>query len=155
MEFCIIFVSEPVKMTIPVIHAALRSCEPRSNRASGPKGTSAPVLSLRVPVNVYSSWQQVMEEGGRLGCALCPCLGLCPCLCPCLCLWLCLWGRFRTARTRYYYVAYPVNTPENHPPTEACMINSKQHRGCRIQDPGTRGKHQTSKKKSLVYQQAL
>ena len=31
---------------------------------------------------------------------------------------------------------YPGNTPENHPPTEACMINSKQHRGCRIQDPG-------------------
>ena len=28
---------------------------------------------------------------------------------------------------------------------EGCMINSKQHRGCRIQDPGTRGKHQTKK----------
>ena len=26
------------------------------------------------------------------------------------------------------------------------MINSKQHRGCRIQDPGTHGKHQTKKK---------
>ena len=26
-----------------------------------------------------------------------------------------------------YCVAYPGNTPENHPPTEACMINSKQH----------------------------
>ena len=33
----------------------------------------------------------------------------------------------------------PGTPPENHPPTEACMINSKQHRGCRIQDPGTRG----------------
>ena len=29
--------------------------------------------------------------------------------------------------------------PCNHPPTEACMIHSKQHRGCRTQDPGTRG----------------
>ena len=38
-----------------------------------------------------------------------------------------------------YYVVYPGNTPANHPPTEACMIHSKQHRGCRIQDPGTRG----------------
>ena len=37
------------------------------------------------------------------------------------------------------YVVYPGNTPANHPPTEACMIHSKQHRGCRIQDPGTRG----------------
>ena len=26
---------------------------------------------------------------------------------------------------------------------------------CRVQDPGTRGKHQTKKKKSLVYQQGL
>ena len=26
-----------------------------------------------------------------------------------------------------YYVVYPGNTPENYPPTEACMINSKQH----------------------------
>ena len=26
------------------------------------------------------------------------------------------------------------------------MINSKQHPGCRIQDPGTRGKHQTENK---------
>ena len=51
-----------------------------------------------------------------------------------------------------HYVVYPGNTPENHPPAEGCMINSKQHRGCRIRDPGTRGKHQT-KKKSLVYQQ--
>ena len=44
------------------------------------------------------------------------------------------------------YVVYPGNTPANHPPTEACMIHSKQHRGCRIQDPGTCGKHQTEKK---------
>ena len=45
-----------------------------------------------------------------------------------------------------YYVVYPGNTPENHTPTEACMIHSKQHWGCRIQDPGTRGKHQTKTK---------
>ena len=38
-----------------------------------------------------------------------------------------------------YYVVYPGNTPANHPPTEACMIHSKQHWGCRIQDSGTRG----------------
>ena len=38
-----------------------------------------------------------------------------------------------------YYIVYPGNTPENHPPTEACTIDSKQHRGCRIQDPGARG----------------
>ena len=38
-----------------------------------------------------------------------------------------------------YYGVYPGNTPENHPPTEACMIHSKPHRGCRVQDPGTRG----------------
>ena len=25
-----------------------------------------------------------------------------------------------------YYAAYPESTPENHPPTEACMVNSKQ-----------------------------
>ena len=31
------------------------------------------------------------------------------------------------------------NTPANHPPTEACAIHSKLHRGCRVQDPGTRG----------------
>ena len=54
-----------------------------------------------------------------------------------------------------YYVVYPGNTPENHPPTEACMIHSKQHRGCRIQDPGTCGKHHDRNKKSLVYQQGL
>ena len=38
-----------------------------------------------------------------------------------------------------YYVVSPGNTPANHPPTGACMIHSKQHRGCRIQNPGTRG----------------
>ena len=37
------------------------------------------------------------------------------------------------------YVVYPGNTPANHPPTEVCTIHSKQHRGCRVQDPGTRG----------------
>ena len=44
------------------------------------------------------------------------------------------------------YVVYPGNTPENHPLTETCMINSKQHQGCRIQDPGTRGKHLPKKR---------
>ena len=34
---------------------------------------------------------------------------------------------------------YPGSTPENHPPTEECMIRSKQRRSCRIQGPGTRG----------------
>ena len=53
-------------------------------------------------------------------------------------------GRFRTAPAQRghnanYYGVYPRNTPENHPPTEACMIHSTQHRGCRIQDPGTHG----------------
>ena len=67
-------------------------------------------------------------------------------------------GRFRTARAQRghsanYSVDYPGNTPQNHPPTEACRINSKQHGGCTIQDPGTRGNHQT--KTSLVYQQGL
>ena len=57
-------------------------------------------------------------------------------------------GRFRTARAQsaHSYVVSPGNAPENHLPTEACMIHSKQHRGCRIQDPGTRGKHQTKTK---------
>ena len=39
-------------------------------------------------------------------------------------------------RVTNYYVAYPGNTPENHQPTEARMIKSKRHRGCRIQDLG-------------------
>ena len=38
-----------------------------------------------------------------------------------------------------HYGVYPGNSPAKHPPTEACMIHLKQHRGCRIQDPGTRG----------------
>ena len=42
-------------------------------------------------------------------------------------------GGFRTAP------AQPGHTPANHPPTAACMIHSKWHRRCRIQDPGTRG----------------
>ena len=50
------------------------------------------------------------------------------------------------AHSTNYYVVHPGNTPANHPPTEACMIHSKQHRGCRIQDPGTRGKDQTKTK---------
>ena len=38
-----------------------------------------------------------------------------------------------------HYGVYPGNTPANHPPTEVHMIHSKPHRGCRVQDPGTRG----------------
>ena len=34
-----------------------------------------------------------------------------------------------------YYGVHPGNTPANHPPTEARMTHSKQHRGCRVQDP--------------------
>ena len=57
-------------------------------------------------------------------------------------------GRFHKARAQHghsanYYIVYPGNTPANHPPTEACMIHSKQQQGCTIQDPGTRGKHET------------
>ena len=33
----------------------------------------------------------------------------------------------RRAHSANYYVVCPENTPENHPPTDACMINSKQH----------------------------
>ena len=41
-------------------------------------------------------------------------------------------GRFCTAQAQRghsanYYVVYPRNTPENHPPAEGCMIISKQH----------------------------
>ena len=28
------------------------------------------------------------------------------------------------AHSANYYTVYPGNTPENHPPTEACMLNS-------------------------------
>ena len=48
-----------------------------------------------------------------------------------------LWGRFRTAPITTMFI--PGTPPANHPPTEACMIHSKQHRGCRSQGPGTRG----------------
>ena len=52
-------------------------------------------------------------------------------------------GRFCTVRAQRAQLLFtcclPGNSPENHPPTEACMIHSKQHRGCRNQDPGTRG----------------
>ena len=59
--------------------------------------------------------------------------------------------RFRTARAQrgnsaHYDGVSPGNTPENHPPTEACMIHSNQHRGCRLQDPRTHGTHQTTPK---------
>ena len=36
-------------------------------------------------------------------------------------------------------VFIPGTPPANPPPTEACMITSNQHRGCRIQDRGARG----------------
>ena len=48
-------------------------------------------------------------------------------------------GVFAHAHSANHYDVHPGNAPENHPPTEACMIHSKHHRGCRIQDPGTRG----------------
>ena len=54
--------------------------------------------------------------------------------------------RAQRTHSANYYVVYPGNTPANHPPTEACMIHSEQHRGCGVQDPGTRGKHQTKTK---------
>ena len=39
-----------------------------------------------------------------------------------------LWLRFRTARAqRQLLRSSPGNTPANHPPTEACTINSKPH----------------------------
>ena len=38
-----------------------------------------------------------------------------------------------------YYVVYPGNIPEDHPPTEIRMIHSKPHRGCSIQDLGICG----------------
>ena len=68
-------------------------------------------------------------------------------------------GRFRTAREQRghsanYCVAYPGNTPENHPPTEACIIHPKQHWGCKIQDLGPVASIRL-KPKSLVYQQGL
>ena len=49
------------------------------------------------------------------------------------------------AHSANYSGVYPGNTPANHPPAEACMIHSKQRQGCRIQDPRTRGKHQTTR----------
>ena len=63
----------------------------------------------------------------------------------------------RTARiiTPMIALFVPVTPLQTTPPTEAGMIHSTQHRGCRIQDPGTCGKHQTKKTKSLVYQQGL
>ena len=48
-----------------------------------------------------------------------------------------VWGA--SLHSANYYIVYPGNTPENHPPAEGCMIHSKQDWGCRIQDPGTRG----------------
>ena len=56
------------------------------------------------------------------------------------CSWEALGGVFaQRGHSANCYAVYPGNIPENHPPTEACMINSKQHQGCRIQGPGTRG----------------
>ena len=48
-----------------------------------------------------------------------------------------------------YYIVYPGNTPEIHPPTGACMIHSKQHG---VQNSGPMDPWQASdlKKKTLV-----
>ena len=44
-----------------------------------------------------------------------------------------LWGVYETlgafSHSANYYVVCPGNTPESHPPTEACMIHSKRHDG--------------------------
>ena len=46
-------------------------------------------------------------------------------------------GRFRTAPMITLFIpGIPLQTT---PPTDACMIHSKQRRGCGVQDPGTRG----------------
>ena len=50
-------------------------------------------------------------------------------------------GRYRTARAQRRLLRclpreHPCTPP---PPTEACMIHSKQRRGCGVQVPGTRG----------------
>ena len=48
-----------------------------------------------------------------------------------------LWGRFRTAPIiANYYVVYLGNTPENHPPTEACMIIHNSIGGAEFRTPG-------------------
>ena len=42
----------------------------------------------------------------------------------------CLGGVFaQHGHSANYYVVYPGNTPQNHPPTEGCTIHSKQHGG--------------------------
>ena len=50
-------------------------------------------------------------------------------------------GRFRTARAQRQSLRClsREHPPELPPPTEACMIHSKGHRGCTVQDPGTCG----------------
>ena len=53
-----------------------------------------------------------------------------------------------------YYVVYPGNTPENHPPTEACMIHSKSMGGAEFRTLGPVASIRL-KQKSLVYQQGL
>ena len=45
-----------------------------------------------------------------------------------------------------YYVVYPGNTPANHPPYRSVHDPFKTASGRTIQDPGTRGKHQTKTK---------
>ena len=70
-----------------------------------------------------------------------------------------LWGRFRTARAQRehsanYYVVYPGNSPEKHPPTEACLNNSKQHWDAEFRTLGPVASIRL-KKKTLVYQQGL
>ena len=68
-------------------------------------------------------------------------------------------GRFRTACAQRghganYYVVHHGSTPENHPPTEACMINSKGH-GVQNSGPWDPWQASDEKKKFLVHQQGL
>ena len=47
------------------------------------------------------------------------------------------WGHRCTAPIITVFI--PGTPLQTTPPTEACMIHSKPHQGCRVQDPGTRG----------------
>ena len=63
--------------------------------------------------------------------------------CACVGIWDYGGGFAQRGHSANYHIVQPGNAPEHHPPTEACMIDSTQHRGGRIQDPGICGKHQT------------
>ena len=75
------------------------------------------------------------QRGNKTGASTQEGVGLCA---HCTGLWTEAWanGVPSFSHSANYYVVYPGNTPANHPPTEACMISSKQHRGCRIQGLG-------------------